>query len=250
MKERIILAVDTSEINEAERLIQTAKDSGARYIKMGLELGSAIGWRLCSELASEADIGWVADAKLCDIPNTVVQTVGNFTRYDHPPFGITMHATSGREAMRLAQDVAGDIKMLGVTILTSFSEGEVEEMFYGVPFGAKKETPGNALTEAKVLQLAKIAAESGLKGLVCSPLEVGIIKADPATKHLFAMVPGTRSPGADIHDQSRRATPAEAIYDGADLLVIGRQITKADSPSLAYDELVGELVGAVHRTGH
>ena len=245
MKERIILAIDTSEESQARHLIQVARGAGAQYVKMGLELGSAIGWRLCSELAAEAGIDWVADAKLCDIPNTVAQTVGNLTRYDHPPFGITMHATSGRESMRQAQEVAGDIKMLGVTVLTSFSEREVEEMFYDVSIGSKQEISGNALTEAKVLQLARIAVESGLKGLVCSPLEVGTVKADPETKHLFAMVPGTRSPGADSHDQSRRATPAEAIRDGADLLVIGRQITKADNPVLAYDRLIEELVLAV-----
>ena len=73
---------------------------------------------------------------------------------------------------------------------------------------------------------------------------MGVVKADPATKHLFAMVPGTRSPGADSHDQSRRATPAKAIKDGVDLLVIGRQITKADNPALAYDRLVRELIEA------
>ncbi len=139
MKERIILAVDTSEESQARHLIQVAKGAGAQYVKMGLELGSAIGWRLCSELAAEAGVDWVADAKLCDIPNTVVQTVRNLIQYDHPPFAITMHVTSGREAMRQAQEVAGGIKMLGVTVLTSSSEGEVKEMFYGVPAREKTE---------------------------------------------------------------------------------------------------------------
>lgn len=92
--------------------------------------------------------------------------------------------------------------------------------------------------------MAIAAAESGLKGLVCSPLEVRFVKSNPATSHLFAMVPGSRSSGADSHDQSQRATPAETVRGGADLLVIGRQITKAANPTLAYESLVAELAAA------
>lgn len=240
MEERIILAVDTSDPGRASRLVGVAKDAGAKYVKMGLQLGGAIGWPRCSELAAGSGVGWVADAKLCDIPKTVSETVKNFGRLDHPPFGITMHVTSGRESMRQAQKAADRIRMLGVTVLTSIPEAETGEIFYDLPddydYGA-----GNPLTEAKVAKLARIAVESGLEGLVCSPLEVGAVKADPETRHLFAMVPSTRSPGVSGHDQSRKATPAEAIRDGADLLVIGRQITEAADPASAYSNLVEEI---------
>ena len=245
MKERIILAIDTSESEHAAGLIRIARDSGALYVKMGLELASATSWRHCSELASDTGVDWVADAKLCDISNTVAKTVSNISNLAHPPFGITMHVSSGREAMRVAQEEAGRIKMLGVTVLTSLTSEDVREIFYDNP-ATRAEAGASGLVPEKVLRLAKIAVEAGLKGLVCSPQEVGAIKSDPATASLFTMIPGTRSIGVDSHDQSRRTTPAEAIRDGADLLVIGRQIIKAADPALAYSSLVEELPPARH----
>ena len=71
MRERIILAVDTSKQPEAEKLLAIAQAAGARYVKLGLELSTAIGWQRCAQLAQAYELGWVADAKLDDIPNTV-----------------------------------------------------------------------------------------------------------------------------------------------------------------------------------
>ena len=231
-RERIILAIDTSREADAERLVRVAKDAGARFVKLGLELSSATSWQYCSELAGKNGLDWVADAKLDDIPNTVVGAVKNIKSLQHRPFGITMHTTSGKEAMRTAQEEAEDIKMLGVTILTSLTEEEALEL-YGVP------------TRQKVLELARNAASVGLKGVVSSPLEVGLIKHSPETQDLFAMIPGTRSASADVQDQARVGTPAAAIADGADLLVIGRQITHAQDPAQAYEALVTEIEGAL-----
>ena len=231
-RERIILAVDTSYKTEAERLMGIAKEAGARFVKLGLELSSATSWRYCSELATKYDLDWVADAKLDDIPNTVAGAVNNIVSLDHPPFGITMHTTAGKDSMRLAQDEAGEIKMLGVTVLTSIDDSEVWDIY------------GNSPNET-VHRLALNAYIAGLKGIVCSPLEVGAIKADKDLKDLFAMIPGTRSLSADKQDQSRVVTPADAIRDGADLLVIGRQITKASNPAEAYESIVAEIEGVI-----
>jgi orotidine-5'-phosphate decarboxylase len=157
-RERIILAIDTSREEDAERLATVAQEAGARFVKLGLELSSATSWRYCSELAAAHNLDWVADAKLDDIPNTVVGAVKNIKGLEHPPFGITMHTTAGSEAMRLAQEEAEAIKMLGVTVLTSikakpeegeeFSEGE--RMFH-VPV-TQAEDPAQAY-EALVTEI-------------------------------------------------------------------------------------------------
>ena len=231
-RERIILSVDTSNEAQAEKLARVAQQSGARFIKMGLELSTARSWDYCAELAARHGLDWVADAKIDDIPKTVEAAVRNIAALSHPPFGITMHTTAGEQAMRAAQEAAGNIKMLGVTVLTSITDDEAERLF-------------GAAADTKVPELARIAAAAGIGGIVCSPLEVGAIKGDPATAGLFAMIPGTRSENADHGDQARVTTPAAAIRDGADLLVIGRQITQAEDPALAYAQLVAEIEGAM-----
>lgn len=230
-RERIILAIDTSRREDAERFARIAEQAGARFIKMGLELSSAESWLYCSRLAARHGLGWVADAKLNDIPATVVGAVRNICRFEHPPFGITMHTTAGMEALRAAQEEAGPVKMLGVTVLTSIKDDEAQRL-YGMP------------ARQKVIELARDAAAAGLAGIVSSPLEVGMIKRNPQTQHLFAMIPGTRSASAAPGDQARVGTPATAIQDGADLLVIGRQITQAENPARAFESLVAEI-GAV-----
>jgi len=231
-RERIILAIDTSREEDAEKLAKVAQEAGARFVKLGLELSSATSWRYCSDLAAAHKLDWVADAKLDDIPNTVVGAVKNISALAHPPFGITMHTTSGIEAMRAAQKEAGPIKMLGVTVLTSIKEDEVQNLYH-VP------------VRQKVMELSRDAVTAGVQGVVSSPLEVGMIKNDPETSTLFAMIPSTRSASADVQDQARVGTPAAAIQDGADLLVIGRQITQAENPALAYEQLVAEIEGAL-----
>lgn len=227
-RERIILAIDTSNEEEAERLANIAHGAGALIIKLGLELSTATSWRHCSELAASQGLGWIADAKLDDIPNTVVGAIKNFKKLEHPPFGITLHTTTGVEAMRAAQKEAGDIKIFGVTVLSSTSNKECERIF-GSP------------VRKKVVDLAEMASTAGLKGVVCSPEEVGIIKRNKTTHNLFTLIPGSRSAEVKTQDQTRVGTPAKAIKDGADLLVIGRQITQSDNPIQDYEDLVAEI---------
>lgn len=143
-----------------------------------------------------------------------------------------MHATAGQEAMRQAQIEAESIKMLGVTVLTSIKEDECLDVFGAPP-------------DAKVMDLASNAVDSGIDGIVASPLEVGLIKRNRYTQNLFAMIPGTRSQNADVQDQKRTTTPGAAIRDGADLLVIGRQVTKAEDPTMAYEAVVAEIEAAL-----
>ncbi len=231
-RERIILAIDASKTEDAERLAGVAEQAGARFVKLGLELQTATSWDYCADLAGRHGLDWVADAKLDDIPNTVAGAVKNIASKEHAPFGITIHTKAGIEAMRLSQEEAGDILMLGVTELTSIPAEETEARY--------------GLTRPELVTvLARDAAIAGLRGVVASPKEVGGIKSDPLTSELFAMIPGTRSAGADSHDQANVGTPTAAIRDGADLLVIGRQISQAEDPAQAYENLVVELEGAV-----
>lgn len=229
--ERVVLAVDTSERAEAERLITLAGEAGARFVKLGLEIQSATSWRECSEMAAAAGVEWVADAKLDDIPNTTASAVKNIVGFDHPPAAITIHANSGVESMRAAQDIAGEagVMMLGVTHLTSISEAETKQTYR---FGR------NIMVGRRMLKMV----EAGLDGYVCSPRELeAVVEKKPAFRSMFGMIPGTRSKGADAHDQKNTRTPAEAIEYGANLLVIGRQVTNAANPAEALQKVVTEI---------
>lgn len=226
--EHVALSVDTSCKESAEEFVRLAKEIGAHFIKFGLELSSATSWRYCSELANEYDLGWIADTKLNDIPSTVKKSVSNICNVARPPFAITMHTTAGMETMRIAQKSAENVKILGVTVLTAISNVESMRLFR-VP------------VKQKVMELALDAVDAGISGVVSSPLEVNMIKSNPETKQLFVMTPGIRSETTKSDDQFRIATPAYAIQNGADLIVVGRQITQSTNPSLAFRELITEI---------
>lgn len=229
--ERFILAVDTSEVNRAEQLMTVAKEAGARFVKLGLELQTATSWSFCSQLAAEYDIDWVADAKLDDIPNTVAGAVKNITALAHPPVGITIHANSGVDAMRAAQEIASeeDVTMLAVTHLTSIDQDETKQT-YGMG------------RERLVYRRMRDACNAGVGGFVCSPRELEpVVSKYEEFRQMFGMIPGTRSAGAEAHDQANPTTPYAAIENGADLLVIGRQITGAENPAEAAEQVIGEI---------
>jgi orotidine-5'-phosphate decarboxylase len=239
---RANLAIDTSSRTRAEHLIELAQKAEAEVVKMGLEISSAESWAICAEIASvwskkRMSIDWVADAKIHDIPNTTAGIVRNLTELQHPPVGITIHAKSGLESMRAAQEVAGkrNIMMLAVTNLTSISPEETAETY-------------NTNVRPLVLTLARNAARVGIQGLVCSAQEVEMIKEDSDTSHMFTMVPGTRSAGVSHNDQMRVTTPEEAISMGADMVVIGREVTESPTPIEAYHNIVTQIKnGLIYR---
>jgi orotidine-5'-phosphate decarboxylase len=227
--ERIVLAVDTSDPKRAQELAKIAGGSGAGMIKGGLEFWSKESFREFGKLAADNGLLWIGDPKLKDIPNTVARAAANFVNLSNPPVGITMHTTAGRAAMRAANAaVDGNAIIFGVTVLSSMEEDEVERIF------------GRGRLE-QVLNLASMAVEAGIGGLVASPLEVGAIKRNPMMSSLITMIPGTRSSGVDHGDQRNVATPFEAIRDGADLLVIGRQITNAADPRGEFQRVADEI---------
>ncbi len=229
--QRSILAVDTSERKQARNLVAIARDAGAPIVKLGLQLSSAESWKWCGKLASRYDRDWVADAKIDDIPTTTKGIVRNLLALDHPPVGITIHTNSGVDSMRAAQELAeeADVTMLGVTHLTSIDDAE-SELTYGF------------LRKTLVARRTNDAIRGGIGGLISSAREVGAVANDPRSAHLVTMIPGTRSLSADAHDQKAIVTPEQAMIDGADFLVLGRQVTKALDPAAELAAINQEIL--------
>ncbi len=229
--ERIALAVDTSDIGQARELTQVARVAGARVVKLGLEISSATSWSTCSELAGNQGLDWIADAKIDDIPNTAAATVKNLVALDHPPLAITIHANSGIDSLKAAQDVAGEegVLMLGVTHLTSIDNRETVGTY-------------RFLRNTLVRRRLNTMVAAGIGGLVCSPRELRkVVAKEEEFRQMIGLIPGTRSEGSATHDQKNPTTPQQAIEAGASILVIGRQITQAADPERAFSQLTYEI---------
>ena len=181
-----------------------------------------------------ADLGFKVflDLKLHDIPNTVAKAVESASRL---PIGmLTLHTGGGREMMEWAvkaqRQHAPDLQLLGVTVLTSMSAAGLSEV--GVP----------AAPEQQVVRLGKLAAESGLRGLVCSPLEISPLRA-VLPPEVALVTPGIRPRDAKADDQTRVMTPADAARAGANYLVVGRPIFQAPDPVAAARAILAEIAG-------
>lgn len=162
-----------------------------------------------------------ADFKLYDIPNT-----GKLRTENIKADIVSVHASGGVHMMREA--VQSGKEIFAVTMLTSFSPLEVKQIY-------------NREVDEAVLALAKLAHEAEVSGIVCSPKEIKMLKGNPELKDLKLVVPGIRSLGIDLNDQNRTGTPDQAILDGADYLVIGRQITQASDPEAEIKKIYEEI---------
>jgi len=188
--------------------------------------GSVVVSRLRSDGAERV---WV-DAKLHDIP----KTVENRTRalISAGANIITVHASGGTEMMKAAVEVASTkgVEIYAITILTSLSEKECQKIYGEIP-------------SIMALQLALMAKDAGVQGIVCSPHEVKQLSdhSDLRNLGLKFVVPGIRSVGTNTNDQKRFDTPAATIKAGATHLVIGRQITQAQDPKSALDAIEQEI---------
>ncbi len=163
---------------------------------------------------------WV-DFKLYDIPNT-----GKNRTRDISGDIISVHASGGVGMMKEA--VASGKEIFAITILTSFSASEVKQIY-------------NREVDDVVLVLARMAKEAGVAGIVCSAKEIKMLRENYDFKDLKLVVPGIRSSGIDLNDQNRVGTPEQALLDGADYLVIGRQITQALDPEAEAQKLCEEI---------
>ncbi len=199
--------------------------------KIGLELFTRGGPELVRALAGPAR-GLFLDLKLHDIPATVARTVAAIA--DLPVALTTLHAAGGpamlAEAVAARDRTRPDLRLLAVTVLTSLDAADLHAVGIGDP------------PAAQVARLAALALEAGVDGLVCSPREVAMLRARFGPAPLL-VVPGIR-PAASADDQKRTATAAAARAAGADLLVVGRPVTRAADPPAAARALLAELEAA------
>ena len=208
-KNKIFVACDSVNINKVKKIIKKTKNSKIKIgYKFGLEfLNSKKGRSFISKLKNITTFG---DYKLADIPNTCASSIKSVSdlKFNY----ITIHISSGLNALKAAKKVSGKSKLIGVTILTSHDNQSLKEIGY-----SKK-------VQQIVLQQAKLAHKAKLDGIVCSPKEVNIVRK-VFKKEIIT--PGIRF-DSNVHDQKRTLTPKHAYENGSDWLVIGRPITKGN----------------------
>jgi orotidine-5'-phosphate decarboxylase len=228
----IAVAIDESELGAAQSLVQKLAGQ-VGWLKLGMEFFFAQG-RSGYEQLARLGLPVFLDLKLHDIPNSVASALNSLLRLDPRPGIVNVHASGGRAMMEAAADaVAGRAKLIAVTVLTSLEENELADI------GLDRSS--NSAEHA--LALAKLAKSSGLDGVVCSPHDVAQIKR-ALGKDFLAVVPGLRPEGSGAGDQKRVATPGAARKAGADLLVIGRPITRAKDPQAAARAIAKEVMDA------
>jgi orotidine-5'-phosphate decarboxylase len=224
--ERLIVALDVPTPQEARALVEKLGDA-ARFYKVGLELFTAEGYfELLAWLNARGNKVF-ADLKLYDIPQTVRRAVANLRR--HGATFLTVHGH--RSVMEAAAREKGGMKILAVTVLTSFDQRDLEEM------GSSRSV------EELVLARASGAAESGCDGVISSGLEAQALKKAFGSR-LLVVTPGIRpvqSKPAD--DQKRTVDVAQAFANGADYIVVGRPIREAPSPRIAAQEIQSTIAG-------
>jgi orotidine-5'-phosphate decarboxylase len=202
-------------------------------VKVGLELYSAAGPAVVRQLqAAGKDV--FLDLKYHDIPNTVAGAARVAATLGAAM--VTVHAAAGRRALTAAADAlarAGESSrrpaLLAVTVLTSLSAAELAEV-----------APGQESLAERIVRLAQLALASGCDGIVCAAADLDFVRQAIGPAPLV-VTPGIRPASAEQDDQQRIATPAAAMAAGADFLVIGRPITRADDPAAALKELAHEL---------
>ena len=203
------------------------------FVKIGMELFYAEGPEIVREIKRRGHRIFL-DLKLCDIPNTVMKAMAVLSRLDVDM--VNLHAFGTVEMMRaalkgLTRPDGTRPLLIAVTQLTSTSQERMEcDLLIEKP-----------LSEV-VIHYAKCAREAGLDGVVCSPLEAGVVH-EACGADFLTVTPGVRFAGGDVGDQVRVTTPARAREIGSDFIVVGRPITAADDPVAAYRRAVKEFVG-------
>ncbi len=233
MRNPIIVALDVPTADRAlELATQLAPVVGA--VKVGKELFTSAGPEIVRRLRATGAAVFL-DLKFHDIPNTVARAVEAAVRLDVQM--LTVHTTGGLVMLQAAEQAAQTearrlgrtpLLVLGVTVLTSLDDAALAEL--GV----------NGTAAEQVARLGRLAAKAGLRGLVCSPLEISLLRAAlPAEMQL--VTPGIRPPGAGQDDQRRTLTPCEALAAGANWLVIGRPICAVPDPRAAAEQILAGL---------
>lgn len=235
-RRRIIVALDTPDVDSAQALVTRLSDTAGIY-KVGLELVSSRGGMKFARSLVEAGRSVFLDMKLLDIPNTVERAVANVARMQVDFLTVHGHdrktldaAVRGRE--QDPRTTHRRLKLLSVTVLTSLDAADLAEQ--GIA--------GRAPLDL-VVHRARLAHAAGFDGVVASGHEIEAIRKATDPRFLI-VVPGIRPAAAAVGDQARVATPAEAVRRGASYLVIGRPITQAADPAAAAAAIADEIARA------
>jgi orotidine-5'-phosphate decarboxylase len=215
IKDKLIVALDVDTLSEAEKLVDKLYPA-VKIFKVGSQLFTACGPQAVKMIIQQGAKVFL-DLKFHDIPNTVKNAVEAASKLK--VFMLTVHLSAGEEMLKAAAGVLNRPKIVGVTILTSQSEDD---------------------TAKKVLELAKLAKNSRLDGVVCSVSETKMIKKELG-KDFLVVNPGIRPKDSASNDQKRTATPKEAIDAGADFIVMGRPILEAKDPLSVVEEIIKSL---------
>jgi orotidine-5'-phosphate decarboxylase len=222
----VIIALDFDSAGKADGLVASLGDSASFY-KVGMELYAAAGMDYVRGLIDRGKRVFL-DMKYYDIGETVKRAVAVAAR-SGAEF-LTIHGVG--QVMRAAIEGRGDsaMKLLAVTVLTSFDQQDVRELGY------------DCTLADLVGQRVRLAMQTGMDGVVGSPVEACAIRREAGPAAIL-VTPGVRSRGAGAGDQKRIATPAEAVRDGADYVVVGRQVTRSVDPAAALAAIYAELQG-------
>ena len=226
MSSPIILALDTKELSEAEKWIETSLPL-IDHFKIGLEFFLKHGLKGVASLKSKFDFNLFLDLKLYDIPNTVKGAVESISSLE-PKF-LTVHASGGEKMISQAAAALPNGSITAVTVLTSFSESDFSNLGY----------QRDIATTVKLW--AAQAIKSGASSIVCSPFEASLIRS--ISNEVTIITPGVRVAGDDVGDQARVMTPKDAIENGANFIVIGRSITSESAKGIkAMQDKINQII--------
>ncbi len=223
----VVIALDFKDKVSTLNLVNQLQPDLCR-LKVGKELFVRCGPDLVKELIDKGfDV--FLDLKFHDIPNTVAAACQAAAELG--VWMVNVHASGGRKMMQAAREAIADSShqplLIGVTVLTSLSREDIAEIGLDIE------------PQQQVLRLAKLAKDSGLDGVVCSPLEAALLKQQ-VVEDFCLVTPGVRPAGSDIGDQQRIMTPAKALQAGSDYLVIGRPITASSDPLKSLQAIIAE----------
>lgn len=224
----LVLALDNPNQESMEKLLDQVGQE-VKWVKIGLTLFCRYGPNLVREVATRGYKIFL-DLKLYDIPHQVAGTVRSLVSL--PVDLLTIHASGGspmmKEAVQARDEAQSQLKLLGVTVLTSFNNDTLAA------------TGMTDTMETQVERLAQLGIHSGMDGLVCSPLELELLRNSLGSSPIL-LTPGIRPKGSAAGDQQRILTPREAAQKGSSFIVVGRPITAAEDPAQAAAAIQSEL---------
>lgn len=233
-KDKLIVALDVESANRALNLFAQLRETVGIF-KIGSQLFTAVGPEIVRQIVAGGGRVFL-DLKFHDIPNTVAAVGVEATRLGVSIFNV--HAAGGAEMMRQTAEMINDTaereglakpKVIAVTLLTSLDTNDLNKI------GCFEES------SSLVRKLSRLAADSGLDGVVASPQEIGIVREEVTNPNFLIITPGIRAASSAADDQRRVMTAAEAITDGANYIVVGRPILNADDPVRAAWSIVEQI---------